>query len=227
MIPLAYGVVRDELPARHLSRAVSVLTAAGAAFGAGLGPVVMGAVLNAYGWEAVFWVTGAVVVVALAVGAATLRGGGGVSRPLRPPGRGGARVTLLVLLIGITNGSRGAGPRPRAHRGPARRRCRAWWVRWERARADPIVDLALSDGVRPARPPRRHHGGLRHLRPVHRLVHAGLDAGGTGHGLGRTVAVAGLVQLPGAVMASPSSSRTSDQRRPGFVAPPPRRAPFP
>ena len=94
----------------------------------------MGAVLDAYGWEAVFWVTGAVLLVALVVAAATTRGAG-VRHPARfdVPGAVVLATALAVLLVGITNGtSWGWGSVPVLGSVAAAALLVAWWVRWER-----------------------------------------------------------------------------------------------
>ena len=100
-----------------------------------------------------------------------------------------------------------------------------WWVRWERSRPDPIVDLALSSSgpVLLA-----HLGGVMvgfatFAQFIASFTLVSMPAA-TGHGLGRTVAVAGLVQLPGAALMGISvlvSTRIS--ARPGFVRPAARR----
>ena len=46
VIPLSYGIIRDQLPGRHVGRGIAVITAAGAGLGAGLGPVLVGAIVG-------------------------------------------------------------------------------------------------------------------------------------------------------------------------------------
>ena len=203
VIPLAYGVVRDELPPAHLSRAVSVLTAAGAGLGAGVGPVAVGAVLTAHGWRALFWVSAALVVLALLlVGSGTRGAGARFPARFDLPGAVVLAVALLTLLVGVTNGSRWGWSSPAVVGLVVAAVVMAlWWVRWERSRTDPLVDLALS-----SRGPvlLAHLGGVMvgfatFAQFIASYTLVAMPAA-TGHGLGRTVAVAGLVQLPGAAL---------------------------
>jgi MFS family permease len=201
VIPLAYGIVRDEVPPRHLSRAVSVVTAAGAGLGAGLGPVIMGGVLSAHGWRAVFWLTGALCLLALVLVLASTRGASTrFSARFDLPGAVVLAAALTVLLLGITNGAGWGWTSPRivalvAGAGAMA----AWWVRWERSRLEPLVDLAVSTS-RPVLI--AHLGGVMvgfatFAQFISSFTLVSLPVG---HGLGRSLAVAGLVQLPGAAV---------------------------
>jgi MFS family permease len=203
VIPLAYGMLRDELPSHVLGRAVSVVTGAGAGLGAGLGPVVMGAVVATHGWRAVFWCTVVLCVTALALVAAATRG-----RATRSPARfdvTGAVVlatVLVVVLLGISRGAEwGWTSLPVVTLMVAGGALGVWWVRWERTRLDPLVDLGMS-GRGPVL--LAHLGGVMvgaatftQYITSFTLVSLPVE---TGHGLGRGLAVAGLVQLPGAVV---------------------------
>jgi MFS family permease len=181
-IPVAYGIVRDELPPRHLSRAVSVVTAASAGLGAGLGPVIMGGVLSAHGWRAVFWLTGALCLLALVLVLASTRGAS-TRFPARfdLPGAVVLAAALTVLLLGITNGA-GWGLDLAANRGARGRRRRDGGVVGALGAIPPRAARRPGRQHEPPgahRPPRRGDGGLRHVRAVHLLVHAGLAAGRT------------------------------------------------
>jgi MFS family permease len=203
VIPLAYGIVRDELPAAHLSRAVAVVTAAGAGLGAGLGPVVTGAVIAAYDWRAVFWLAAGLLVVAIAaVGGGTRGAAKRFPGHFDWPGAVVLAVSLVILLLGITKGSAWGWTSLRVVALIVVAGAMAvWWVRWERSRLEPLVDLAVS-GDGPVL--LAHLGGVMvgfatFAQFIASFALVTLPAE-TGHGLGRSLAVAGLIQLPGAAV---------------------------
>lgn len=205
VIPLSYGIIRDQLESRHVGRGVAIITAAGVGIGAGLGPVAMGAVLDAFDWRAVFWVTGALLALSFVLVIATVHG-----PETRAPARFdvvGALVlaaSLVVLLLGITNGAGwGWMSAPVLVLLATAGSMVAWWLRWERRQDEPMVDLELNGrgAVLLA-----HLGGLMvgaatFTQFITSYTLVTLPAS-TGHGLGRSVAVAGLVQVPGAVVAT-------------------------
>lgn len=178
-----------------------MVTAASAGLGAGLGPVIMGGVLSAHGWRAVFWLTGALCLLALVLVLASTRGAS-TRFPARfdLPGAVVLAAALTVLLLGITNGAGWGWTSPRivalvAGAGAMA----AWWVRWERSRLEPLVDLAVSTS-RPVLI--AHLGGVMvgcatFAQFISSFTLVSLPVG---HGLGRSLAVAGLVQLPGAAV---------------------------
>jgi MFS family permease len=200
VIPLAYGMLRDELPSHILGRAVSIVTGAGAGLGAGLGPVVMGAVVATHGWRAVFWCTLVLCVAALGLVAAVTRRGATRSRaPFDVTGAVVLAMVLVVVLLGISRGSEWGWTSPPVVGlvigGAA---LGMWWVRWERTRADPLVDLEMS-GRGPVL--LAHLGGVMvgaatftQYITSFTLVSLVVE---TGDGSGRGPTVAGLVQLPG------------------------------
>jgi hypothetical protein len=95
----------------------------------------------------------------------------------------------------------------------------AWWVRWERSRLEPLVDLAVSTS-RPVLI--AHLGGVMvgcatFAQFISSFTLVSLPVG---HGLGRSLAVAGLVQLPGAaVLFGRRAPRHPHQRHPRFLRP--------
>ena len=218
VIPLAYGIVRDQVPSRHLGRSVALVTAAGAGVGGGLGPVVMGLVVSGYGWRASFWLTGLLLLVAMVLVIVTIR----VPGP-RFPARfdvAGAVVlagALVILLLAITNGSSWGWTSPAVVAlVVAAAVLVTWWLRWERSRSEPMVDLVVN-GRGPVL--LAHLGGVMvgwatfaQFITSFTLVALPKEAG---HGLGRSLAVAGLVQLPGAMVliaAVTTTTRISARR---------------
>ena len=89
----------------------------------------------------------------------------------------------------------------------------AWWVRWERSRADPVVDLAIN-GRGPVL--LAHLGGVMvgcatfaQYITTFALVVMPAESG---YGFGRSLAVAGLLQLPGALVLTAAVVLTSRLR---------------
>ncbi|HVT64169.1 MAG TPA: MFS transporter [Mycobacteriales bacterium] len=90
VMPLAFGIIRDEFPAEKVGSAVGVITAIVAA-GSGVGLVIAGPIVNAFGFHWLFWLPaimllGATVAAKVAVPAS----------PVRLPGR--VNVPAAVLL---------------------------------------------------------------------------------------------------------------------------------
>jgi len=67
MLPLGFGIIRDEFPADKVSGAVGILAAL-TAVGGSLGIVLAGPIVNALGWRWLFWLPGIVTAIA-AIGA--------------------------------------------------------------------------------------------------------------------------------------------------------------
>ncbi|HUR07263.1 MAG TPA: MFS transporter, partial [Nonomuraea sp.] len=102
LVPLAIGVVRDLLPRQQLATGIGVLSAT-MGFGSGGGMILAGLASGDY--HAVFWITGAITVVAAVIVAFLVRdqapGGGG-----RPDLAGAFLLTvwLVALLLAISEG---------------------------------------------------------------------------------------------------------------------------
>jgi hypothetical protein len=175
----------------------------GAAVGAGLGPIVMGAILDRLGVAAVFWISSAVFLVAIGLMVACTR-----PSTTRFPaafdvvGTIGLSIVLVTTMLGITKGPQWGWTSPSVigllSVGVV---FAIAWDRGERHVAEPVVDLAVS-----TRSPVlvAHVGGavagvssFSQYIIVFTLVSLPTS---TGHGLGRSLGVAGLVQLPGVVV---------------------------
>jgi EmrB/QacA subfamily drug resistance transporter len=101
MLPVAFGIIRDEFPADKVAGAVGVLAAL-TAVGAGLGIVLAGPIVNALDYHWLFWLPLILTVVAAVAAVAFVP-----ESPVRAPGRiswlpavllSGWLVALLVAL---------------------------------------------------------------------------------------------------------------------------------
>ena len=223
VIPLSYGIIRDRLSSRHVGRGIALVTAAGAGLGAGLGPVLVGAVVGSHGWRSAFWLTGALLLIAFGLVGVMTRG------PVRRfparfdvPGAVVLGAALTVLLLGITNASRwGWASGPVVVLVGASVVMMAWWVRWERCREEPMVDLVVN---RRRSVLSAHFGGVMvgcatFAQYIASFTLVTLPRA-TGYGLGQSLTVAGLVQLPGAIaltVAVAATTRASGRHSPSSM----------
>jgi MFS family permease len=81
MVPVAFGIIRDEFPAGKVTGAVGSLASL-TAVGAGLGIVLAGPIVNALGWRWLFWLP-MIAVIAAAVAALLFI----PESPVRSPGK--------------------------------------------------------------------------------------------------------------------------------------------
>jgi len=81
MLPVAFGIIRDEFPAEKVTVAVGMIAAL-TAVGAGLGIVLAGPIVDALGWRWLFWLP-LFLTIAAAVGALLFV----PESPVRSPGR--------------------------------------------------------------------------------------------------------------------------------------------
>jgi MFS family permease len=104
VIPLAFGIIRDEFPRERVAGAVGT-AASLVAVGAGLGIVLAGPIVNAFDYHWLFWIP--TVIVVLAAVAAHLFV---PESPIRTPGRpnllAGALLSgwLVALLVAVSEG---------------------------------------------------------------------------------------------------------------------------
>ncbi|HEY3749042.1 MAG TPA: MFS transporter [Pseudonocardiaceae bacterium] len=63
MLPVAFGIIRDEFPAEKVTSAVGIIAAL-TAVGAGLGIVLAGPIVNALNWHWLFWLPMILTVIA-------------------------------------------------------------------------------------------------------------------------------------------------------------------
>jgi EmrB/QacA subfamily drug resistance transporter len=81
MIPVAFGIIRDEFPREKVAGAVGSLASL-TAVGSGLGIVIAGPIVNSLGWQYLFWLP--MILTALAAVAALMLI---PESPVRSPGR--------------------------------------------------------------------------------------------------------------------------------------------
>ncbi|WP_433516439.1 MFS transporter [Nonomuraea sp. CA-143628] len=142
LVPLAIGVVRDLLPRQQLATGIGVLSAT-MGFGSGGGMILAGLASGDY--HAVFWITGAITVVAAVIVAFLVRD--------RAPGRGGRpdlagafllTVWLVALLLAISEGgSWGWGSPGVLGLFAAAVVVAVVWVAVERRVAEPLVQMSM------------------------------------------------------------------------------------
>src|ERR1700753_1992236 len=65
MLPLGFGIIRDEFPSDKVAGAVGILAAL-TAVGGSLGIVLAGPIVDALGWRWLFWLPGILTVIAAA-----------------------------------------------------------------------------------------------------------------------------------------------------------------
>ncbi|MFI6788083.1 MFS transporter [Nonomuraea sp. NPDC050383] len=142
LVPLSIGVVRETLPRRQLATGIGVLSAT-MGFGSGGGMILAGLVAGDY--HVLFWVTGAIAVVAGTLVAILVRdtapAGGG-----RPDLLGAALLTvwLVALLLGISEGGSWGWTSPGVLGLFAVALVTVvTWVVVERRVREPLVDMAM------------------------------------------------------------------------------------
>jgi MFS family permease len=90
MIPVAFGIIRDEFPAGKVTGAVGILASL-TAVGAGLGIVLAGPIVNALDYHWLFWLPMILTVIAAVSAVAFVPGS-----PVRTPGQISWRPALLL-----------------------------------------------------------------------------------------------------------------------------------
>ncbi|MEZ5078633.1 MAG: MFS transporter [Solirubrobacterales bacterium] len=198
IFPLAFGIIRDEFPARRAAPGIALVSAI-MAVGGGLGVVFAGPVIEALGYHWLFWLPLAAVSIALLAAIFFVP-----ESPVKSPGRidwGGAAllsVWLVLLLLGITRTSEWGWLDPRVlGLLAATAAVLAVWVRFESAAREPLVDMRMM-----------RVKGVWTVNAAAFLVGAGMYSSfiivpeftempvSTGYGYGASVTEAGLFLLP-------------------------------
>ncbi|MGY0068154.1 MFS transporter [Streptomyces sp. QTS137] len=219
VIPLGISILRDELPAERLGSATAMISAS-LGVGGALGLPAAALIADNFDWHALFWISAALGVVALALVAALVpeskvRTGGRFDLP----GAIGMAAGLMCLLLAISKGADwGWGSGTTLGLFAAAVVVLASWGFFELRVTEPLVDLRVS------------------ARPQVLVTNAASVAIGfamfsmslvipqllqlpeqTGYGLGRSLLTAGLVMAPsGLVMMAlaPVSALVSRARGP-------------
>ncbi|MDA8047043.1 MAG: MFS transporter [Actinomycetota bacterium] len=92
LLPLAFGIVRDEFPRKDVARAVGTIAAL-IAVGGGLGIVLAGPIVDSLGYRYLFWIPLVIVVVALIAAVMVVP-----ESKTRAPGRLSAGPAILLTL---------------------------------------------------------------------------------------------------------------------------------
>ncbi len=144
MVPVAFGIIRDEFPKEKVVGAVGSLASL-TAVGAGLGIVLAGPIVNALGWRWLFWLP-MILTIAAAIAALAFI----PESPVRSPGKISwlpavlRSAWLVAVLVALSEG-------PAWSWGSARVigmlaggavACAAWIVSELRA-ATPLIDMAM------------------------------------------------------------------------------------
>jgi len=144
MVPVAFGIIRDEFPAEKVAGAVGALAAL-TAVGAGLGIVLAGPIVNALDYHWLFWLpmiltVAAAVLAVLVVPESPVRSPGRISWPPVPL-LSGWLVALLVALSEAPDWGWGSG-RVLGLLAAAVVLAAAWVIAELRA-ATPLIDMTM------------------------------------------------------------------------------------
>ncbi len=202
MLPLGFGIIRDEFPAERVTGAVGILAAL-TAVGGGLGIVLAGPIVDALGWRWLFWLPALLTAVA-AVGAVLFV----PESPVRNPGTISWPPAVLLagwlvaLLVPLSEASQwGWGSPAVIGLLVAAVLLAAAWVWTELRSATPLIDMKMM---------RRPAVWTSNL--VSLLLGVGMYAtfaflpefvqtpSAAGYGFGASITHSGLMLLPSAIM---------------------------
>lgn len=198
VVPLAFGIVRDELPEERVSGAVGVLASL-VAFGTGVGLVLAGPIVSALDFRWLFWIPMVITTVAALAALLVVP---------ESPVRRSARISVLpavllsawlvALLLAVSEGDDWGWSSGRTLGLLAAAGGIAWaWVAVERRSAAPLIDMEMM------RMPVVWTSNLVALligfgfyAAFAFLPQFSQTAGENGYGFGATVTESGLIMLP-------------------------------
>jgi len=143
VFPLAYGIIRDTFPIQRRMRAIGLLSVS-LGVGAALGPAISGVIVDHAGPGAIFWVGMVGAVPALAAGRLIPDARAGAGAPIDWAGAALLAAILAAVVTVLTQGAT-LGWTSAAVLGLAALAVVLgwWWLRIERRRPAPLVDLEL------------------------------------------------------------------------------------
>ena len=216
LFPLAFGIIRDEFPAARVAGGIGLISAL-LGIGGGLGIVLAGPIVDAFGYHWLFWLPLVPTLVAL-IGTIIWV----PESPVKTPGKinwtGAALLSawLVCGLLGVTEGPTWGWGDPRVLGLLAAAVLLAWaWIANERRAKEPLVDMRMM--------------ALRGVWTVNLaafLVGAGMYSSfvliptfvetsrSAGYGFGASVTGAGLFMLPSTLtmlIAGPIGGRLSNK----------------
>src|SRR4051795_9535847 len=214
IFPLAFGVIRDEVPRERIAQGIALISAI-LGIGGGLGIVLAGPIVDAFSYHWLFWFPLILVVVATVMTVLFVP-----ESPIKVPGRinwaGAALLSawLVCLLVGISEGSSWGWLDGRTlGLFVAAAVLLVAWVLNEQRAPEPLVDMTMMR-IR----------GVWTVNAAAFLVGAGMYSSfvllpqftetptSAGYGFGASVSQAGLFLLPSTVMmlvVSPIAGRLS------------------
>lgn len=144
VFPLSFGIIRDEFPRERVAMGIGLISAT-FGIGGGAGLVLSGVIVDHLAYEWIFWLGLAVVSVAIVATHLFVP-----ESPVRSPARidwGGAALLstgLVALLVAVSEGnSWGWGSGRVVGLFALAAVALAAWVRFERDRPDPLVDMRI------------------------------------------------------------------------------------
>ncbi|MGH2985874.1 MAG: MFS transporter, partial [Solirubrobacterales bacterium] len=144
VFPLAFGIIRDEFPARRVSTGIGLISAT-FGIGGGAGLVLSGVIVNNLDYEWIFWL--GLVFIAIAIVATFLWV---PESPIKSPARidwvgaGLLSATLIALLVAVSEANAwGWGSPPILGLFVAAIGFGCAWVVFERRQAEPLVDIEM------------------------------------------------------------------------------------
>jgi EmrB/QacA subfamily drug resistance transporter len=217
LFPLAFAIVRDELPRDKVASSIGIVSAI-TGIGGGVGLVLGGVIVDHASWHWIFWVSLAITLVALAATYSLVP-----ESPITTPGRvdwGGAGLLAVGLaspLIGVSQSIHWGWGDPRTIALVALGvPFLAGLVAYEKRQSQPLLDMATL-ARRPvlATNAATMFIGFAMFGSFVLIPQIAQIPESTGYGLGHSAAVAGLLLLPSTLVmlvVAPLSGRIGARR---------------